>query len=51
MRFGVLIGVIAALAAAQAAHNHGFIPGALSQTSSPPRVSVWRLWRLGEHGL
>ena len=39
MRFGVLIGVIAALAAAQAAHNHGFIPGALSQTSSPPPPS------------
>ncbi len=39
MRFGVLIGGIAALAAAQAAHNHGFIPGALSQTSSPPPPS------------
>ena len=39
MRFGVLIGVIAALVAAQAAHNHGFIPGALAQTSSPPLPS------------
>jgi hypothetical protein len=36
MRFGVLIGIIAALAAAQAAHGDGFIPGALAQTSSAP---------------
>ena len=40
MRFGVLIGLIAALAAAQASHNQGFIiPSAHSQTSSMPPPS------------
>jgi hypothetical protein len=36
MRLGVLVGIVAALAAAQAAHADGLIGGPLAQTSAPP---------------
>jgi hypothetical protein len=39
MRFGVLIGVIATLAVAQATHTCGFVRGALALTSSAPAPS------------
>jgi len=39
MRFGVLIGLAAALAAAPAAHGEGFISGPLAQNASAPHPS------------
>jgi hypothetical protein len=35
MRLGVLVGIVAALAAAQAAHRDGLIESPLAQTSAP----------------
>ena len=55
MRFGVLVGVIAALAAAQAAQNHKFrsrpVRAGFLRAASVAAASDWRLWRLGEHDL
>jgi hypothetical protein len=44
MRFGVLIGVIAALAAAQAAHSDGLIHGPLAVTALPPPPGACGGW-------